>query len=634
MKKQRPERVRKLSSGHFAFMRAVVQGLDAKAAWDRYLRLEGEHLDARKVRSTIAWMRAEFAAAARRQAKPGTARLVLIDAAQLPSGPQIPSLEEFALARGMEDFSEAEQREEYAAEYGGTTRHAARRQQLVNRQLEALRWLEDLVAQDPQPGDGVGAWLAPALATKIERAGMPTIFTLIERINSMGSRWWTGVPGIGETKASRIVEWLVANAKAIGMSIGAHALTKRTQLQAVVLDAVVLPSTSLVPLEKFVVPSELDGSSGRFRASVEKCMLAARNDHAAILEWLASKQPGAEGAQSATQRAYRKEAERLLLWAILMRKKPMSSLTVEDATAFTEFLADPPADWCGKRHHQRWSTHWRPLEKKLQPAAIRQAMVVLRALFAWLVKHNYMVGNPFAGVAIPPQKKRVLGSKRTLTYKQWDFINAQLAKAPNTEVARRRARAIRWLYATGMRLAEIIGVRCSDLETHEYTNRAGRPAVGWLVEVLGKGQITRDVPVPSHLVEELGDELAAAGRPSDVLHEDNADIAIMAKFTGSATQDAWSASGLYKSIRKFMKQCAVQMQPSDAKQVIRATTHWMRHTHASHALNGRDGHAPVPLQFVQNNLGHASLATTSAYLSTEKDQRLQAMEGFWGEQSS
>jgi len=66
---------RKFTSGHFAFMRAVVQGIDVRASWDRYLRTQGEHDDLRKVRSTIARMRTEFTAAARRHARPGTARL-------------------------------------------------------------------------------------------------------------------------------------------------------------------------------------------------------------------------------------------------------------------------------------------------------------------------------------------------------------------------------------------------------------------------------------------------------------------------------------------------------------------------------------------------------------------------------
>jgi hypothetical protein len=53
-----------------------------------------------------------------------------------------------------------------------------------------------------------------------------------------------------------------------------------------------------------------------------------------------------------------------------------------------------------------------------------------------------------------------------------------------------------------------------------------------------------------------------------------------------------------------------------------------RHTHGSHALNGRPGEKGVPIQVVQNNLGHASIGTTSGYLTTERDARLAAMKGF------
>jgi site-specific recombinase XerD len=57
----------------------------------------------------------------------------------------------------------------------------------------------------------------------------------------------------------------------------------------------------------------------------------------------------------------------------------------------------------------------------------------------------------------------------------------------------------------------------------------------------------------------------------------------------------------------------------------RASTHWLRLTNASHALNRRLGHAPVPQKYVQNILGHSSFVTTSGYLRTERD-KLQAME--------
>ena len=70
-----------LYKGHFAFMTA--QGIDAHDSWDRYLRIEGEHVDELRVRGTTARIRSEFAAAAHCELKHGTARLVLLDVAKL-----------------------------------------------------------------------------------------------------------------------------------------------------------------------------------------------------------------------------------------------------------------------------------------------------------------------------------------------------------------------------------------------------------------------------------------------------------------------------------------------------------------------------------------------------------------------
>ena len=109
---------RKLHRGHFAFMRALVEGLDLDKSWDRYLATEGNRTDQRVVRSTIAWIRGEFAAAAKRENRPGTARLVLLNLGGPPQdSPALassaaksrPTLKAFVQAIGMEGFSEAEQ---------------------------------------------------------------------------------------------------------------------------------------------------------------------------------------------------------------------------------------------------------------------------------------------------------------------------------------------------------------------------------------------------------------------------------------------------------------------------------------------------------------------------------------------
>ena len=80
-------RRRKVHVGHFAFMRALVQGIEPKLAWEHYLRSEGQSHDIRLVRSTIGWIRDEFVAAARREDRHGTARLVRLDAARLHDPP-------------------------------------------------------------------------------------------------------------------------------------------------------------------------------------------------------------------------------------------------------------------------------------------------------------------------------------------------------------------------------------------------------------------------------------------------------------------------------------------------------------------------------------------------------------------
>jgi len=48
------------------------------------------------------------------------------------------------------------------------------------------------------------------------------------------------------------------------------------------------------------------------------------------------------------------------------------------------------------------------------------------------------------------------------------------------------------------------------------------------------------------------------------------------------------------------------------------------HSHASHAIAGG-----MPIEIAQQDLGHASLATTTIYVTTEKRRRMKAVEAFW-----
>ena len=156
------------------------------------------------------------------------------------------------------------------------------------------------------------------------------------------------------------------------------------------------------------MPADLDGSGGLYRRPQAQCLLKATNDYQAILAWLRSKhgltpdqkahlkarrrqrriehESGVEQgldwlqALSNTQRAYRKEAERFLLWAITHKGKALSSMSNEDCALYRDFLADPQprSRWCGDRARERWSPLWRPFEGPLSASAQRDMLCLDR----------------------------------------------------------------------------------------------------------------------------------------------------------------------------------------------------------------------------------------------------------------
>lgn len=89
--------------------------------------------------------------------------------------------------------------------------------------------------------------------------------------------------------------------------------------------ALVLPDEPVRPIESLRIPADLSGAAGTNRARSAVRHISANDDLAAVTAWLAryTDAPG-------TVAAYRKEAERLLLWTVIQHGKPLSSLTHED----------------------------------------------------------------------------------------------------------------------------------------------------------------------------------------------------------------------------------------------------------------------------------------------------------------
>lgn len=649
-----PVAQRKLHLGHFAFMRALIQGVDTRASWNRYLRIEGEHSDTATVRKTIAWLRDEFAAAARRWQRHGAARLVLVDiAGAAKNDPALPSLADFIAERGLGDFSEAEQLAAYHAEHGDATGPGSRRARLIGRQLETLRWLEGLVAEPPRAGDTVSAWLHPVLAERLEKAGVTTLALLIERINGLGSGWYRALPAIGVTKATRVVEWLRAHEATIGKTIGAHATMPRAKLSPARLEAVALPATGIVPLEKLIVPHTLSGANGLYRLPQQRCLINASSDHEAILAWVAAR-PGRSATQSRahdpvagmdaaslkgsavlshTQRAYLKEAERFFLWAIVQRQKPLSSMTLEDCSAYCEFLADPQpaASWCGPRARPRWSPLWRPFEGPLSATAQRRAIAILKSLYRFLAEQCYLQGNPLAGMTLPEQSG-AKESARSLSPAQWAFVQAEVNASPQTSANRRLKLALMLLHETAMRISEVVSARMADLTCRPASRNARDATELWTLTIRGSAGKERHVAISSNLRAELESYLASRGLPA-VLSAVPEGAFLLGRAVDVTQRAAWSpaartpvdrlagigAATLHDQIKRFFAECARKIRETDpigAQTLRQASAHWVRHTHGFHAVT-----TGLSLKTLQRNLGHASIASTTRYFSSDVLQR-------------
>jgi len=612
---------RRVGRHHIAFYRGWLQGVDLRILADRYLETG---LDLRIAKATLAWLRDTFSRVALRHGKRRESRLLRLHLSAASSTP-LPSLEDFRAECDPSGFyGEKELIQLYLEAYPqARDQRARRRKRLLEEQLQALAWIEELLATDPVPDDPVAAWLEPQVADRLAKAGIATIGALIERIRLRGYRWWVSVPKLGEKGAARILAWLDGYKRSLG-ELPQYARHPVRAQQANALVEARPRETGIVPIEAFVLPQELSGEHGSNRHP-QPPIIEAANDYQAVRAWLAAK-----ASSPNTARAYRKEAERLMLWAIVERGKPLSGLSVEDCAAYRNWLSMlgrtpdgewpfriPQSRWIGARNTPRHSPAWRPFDGPLSPQSIRQALLILSGLFAWLVRVQYCAFNPWEAVgrklAPMPEAPPEIELSRAFSKGQWQYLTEYVERQPMDAYHVRLRFLLAFAYATGMRLAELVGARTGHIYAVPLRQQLG---VRWMLKVQGKGGKWRAVPLAGHLVEALGQYLAARGLDPDPL-ANPADTPVLARLTSNRPM---SASAIYKTLDETFRRAAAALRASgrhqEAKDFDRASVHWLRHTRASHLAS--DG---VPVNLIQKLLGHASLATTSIYTESD-DERL------------
>jgi len=353
----------------------------------------------------------------------------------------------------------------------------------------------------------------------------------------------------------------------------------------------------------------LDGRIAPNRAPKSGSQIDADTDAEAIAAWLAE-----YAASPHTLRSYRKEAIRLLVWATQARGKPLSGLNRDDLLAYENFLAAPDGDWADPTR-PRTGAGRRLFAAPLSAASQRQAMNIVGSLFGWLVQAGYLAANPMALRRKRSDSRstaRAAVQERFLDQALWARVLARIDAMPQTEPREQQHHErVRWLLrllvGTGLRASEAAAARADDLRLRRER---------WWLTVTGKGGVTGDVPISAELMADFARYRRFNGLPPLPAHGDRALLLLP---IGGRTGKPLTPTLIYLIVKEAFRRFADEIEaddPAGAATLRRASTHWLRHTAATHQADaGND------LRHIQKNLRHASIETTAIYLHAEDDRR-------------
>jgi integrase/recombinase XerD len=215
-------------------------------------------------------------------------------------------------------------------------------------------------------------------------------------------------------------------------------------------------------------------------------------------------------------------------------------------------------------------------KKGLAARSRARHLVTLRGFYKFLHQERIIDHNPAKMIELP---KTGLRLPDALSIEEVsDLLAAVKTQKP---AGLRDAAMLEVLYATGMRVSELVMLKCQDINLE-----AG------FVKVLGKGAKERIVPIGAYAKEKL-DNYFTRARPALLTGRQSGFV-----FIGRAAKPM-TRQGFWKLIRKYAAKAGI---------VKNVTPHTLRHSFASHLLEGG-----ADLRAVQLMLGHVDISTTQIY---------------------
>ncbi|MFW6098821.1 MAG: tyrosine-type recombinase/integrase, partial [bacterium] len=322
-------------------------------------------------------------------------------------------------------------------------------------------------------------------------------------------------------------------------------------------------------------------------------ILTAQNDAEAIAEWVEVKAGSAQ-----TARAYRREATRLLLW---LREanggKVFADMTAGDCKRYMAFLKAIPTHWQSRTRAQPGAVGWAPFRgAELNHKSRQYAINVLASFFTWLQAAQYIPANPWVLVnrklGDDPEARK-LDTKALSEGAMAEILRVIGAQPPSPSRARILF-ILEFVEAVGLRPQELLSARLKDFSLEPE---------GWVIQVHGKGAKNRVAAVPSQAFAALQAYLHERG--IGAIETAPGDYPLLASVTDATQPVGYQA--LYEHVKGWFKKAVAgsALPEHERRKLVGASTHWLRHTFGTRAVARN-----VPLDVVQQQLGHASIKTT------------------------
>lgn len=232
-------------------------------------------------------------------------------------------------------------------------------------------------------------------------------------------------------------------------------------------------------------------------------------------------------------------------------------------------------------------------EREYASATVARKVAAMKSFCGFLVRSGAIEENPAEQLDSPKVKKQL---PTTLTPDEVEKLLALPAQGNGSPKALRDTALLEVLYATGMRVSEVANLTLDDLDLNAGT-----------VRCVGKGSKERVMPLYAEACNALSAYLEK-GRPALCGHNPEERTLFL-----NPRGEKLTRQGLWLIIKAYARQLGLE---------DRVTPHTLRHSFATHMLNGGAG-----LREVQRLLGHANISTTQVYTHITRERLREVYDG-------